>query len=157
MPIKSLKKLNLNKKNWRDSSLRHNKLILRSKTFLPLDLIFRHGFNISLIYSGSTKNITSVSKLGKLPEELLGIQKTQKAAVFLFERTWALEWFKILIKLKILILFVHSKSQSRMESPLKWSSFLILFFVLLIPLLFMNENILNFNHRYLCQRPLRFY
>jgi hypothetical protein len=63
-------------------------MILRSKTFLPLDLIFRHGFNISLIYSGSTKNITSVSKLGKLPEELLGIQKTEKAAVFLFERTW---------------------------------------------------------------------
>jgi hypothetical protein len=123
MPIKSWKKLNLNKKNWRDSSLRHNKLILRSKTFLPLDLIFRHGFNISLIYSGSTKNITSVSKLGKLPEELLGIQKTQKAAVFLFERTWALEWFKILIKLKILILFVHSKSQSRMESPPKMKQF----------------------------------
>jgi hypothetical protein len=55
---------------------------MRSKTFLPLDLIFRLGFNISLFYSGSTKNITSVSKLGKLPEELLGIQKTQKAAVF---------------------------------------------------------------------------
>jgi hypothetical protein len=28
------------KKNLRDSSLGHNKLILRSKTFLPLDLIF---------------------------------------------------------------------------------------------------------------------
>jgi hypothetical protein len=123
MPIKSWKKLNLNKKNWRDSSLRHNKLILRSKTFLPLDLIFRHGFNISLIYSGSTKNITSVSKLGKLPEELLGIQKTQKAAVFLFERTWALEWFKILIKLKILKLFVHSKSQKLHGIPPEMKQF----------------------------------
>jgi hypothetical protein len=49
-------------------------------------------------YSGRTKYSAFVSKLNKLSEEYLSPQKAQKAAVFLFERSWAGERFKILTK-----------------------------------------------------------
>ena len=44
-----------------------------------------------------------------------------------------------------------------MESPPKIYFFLNFHFALVISQLFINENILNLNHRYLCQRPFKFH
>jgi hypothetical protein len=41
------------------------------------------------MYSGRTKYSAFVSKLSKLSEKYLSLQKTQKAAVFLIERSLA--------------------------------------------------------------------
>jgi hypothetical protein len=41
----------------------------------------------TLLYSGRTKYSAFVSKLNKLSEEYMSPQKTQKAAVFLLERS----------------------------------------------------------------------
>ncbi len=58
------------------------------------------------VYSGRTKYSACVSKLGKLSEQYICPQKTQKALVFLFERFWAGEWFKVLANVKIHKIFL---------------------------------------------------
>ncbi len=79
------------KKNWRDSCLGHNKLILRQKTFWLFDLIFIRWYKMSHIYSGRTKYSPCVSKLRKLSKEYLSPQKTQKAAAFFYSKELGLE------------------------------------------------------------------
>jgi len=156
MPIKSLKKLNLNKKTEGILLLGITNWYWGQKLFCHLIWSSDMDSTFHLFTVGAQRISRVFQNLVSCRRNCSAYRRRRKLRFFLFERTWALEWFKILIKLKILILFVHSKSQSRMESPPKMKQFLILFFVLLILLLFMNENILNFNHRYLCQRPLRF-
>ncbi len=107
MAMKSLEKINFRKKTEGILLLDITNWYWGQKLFLPLDLIFIHWFKTSHIYSGGTKYSPCVSKLRKLSEEYLSPQKTQRAAFFIFERTWAGEWFKILTTLKILKLFVH--------------------------------------------------
>ncbi len=102
---KTFEKNKFEYKNWRDSSLGNKKLTLRSKNFLPVDLIFIHGFKISQIHSRRTKYSPCVSKLVKIVEVISQPTEDAKSCgFFLIKRTWAGEWFKILTNLKI---FVH--------------------------------------------------
>ncbi len=68
--------------------------------------------NHKILYSGRTKYSACASKLSKLSREYLCPQKTQKAAVFffLFERSSAEEWIKILTDVKILKKLLHKMS-----------------------------------------------
>ncbi len=61
--------------------------ILGWKGLVPLMFKILEKSNSRDIYSGRTEYSALVSKLNKLSEEYLSPQKTQKAAVFLFERS----------------------------------------------------------------------
>jgi hypothetical protein len=56
-----------------------------------IDSLFSPGTLVYFLvsyYSGRTKYSAFVSKLSKLSDEYLSPQKTQKAAFFLFEKSW---------------------------------------------------------------------
>ncbi len=109
---KKFGKYKFEKENWRDTSLGHDKLILRSKTFLAtwFDLYTLIPDFTYCTYSGRTKYSPCVSKLRKLSEEYLSPQKTQKAAVFFILKNLGWKMIKNLTNLKILKMFVHIAS-----------------------------------------------
>ena len=110
MAIKSLEKINFRKKTEGILLLDITNWYWGQKLFCHFIWSFIGWYKMSHIYSGGTKYRPCVSKLRKLSEEYLSPQKTQKAAVVLFERTWTCEWFKILTNLKILKIFGHKVS-----------------------------------------------
>ena len=86
-------------------------MILSSKTFWLLVLIFIRWYKMSHIYSGLTKYSPCVSKLKKLSKEYLSPQKTQKAAVFFIQKNLDLKMIKNFNKFKnTYYICTHSKS-----------------------------------------------
>ena len=113
---------------------------------------------MSHIYSGLTKYSPCVSKLKKLSKEYLSPQKTQKAAVFFIQKNLDLKMIKNFNKFKnTYYICTHSKSLKLHGIPPPKMQFFKFFFCSVYFQLFINEDILNFYHGWVCQRFVRFH
>jgi hypothetical protein len=136
-------------------------LILRSKTVLlvwfdPLYIDLKcHKFTV-----GAQNTAHVCQNLKNCWRNISAYKRRKKLRFFLFERTWASEWFKILTYLKIVqYLYIHIVSlQNCIESPLLKCSFFFKFSLgSVTSQLFINEDILNFYHGWVCQRSFKFH
>ncbi len=113
---------------------------------------------MSHIYSGLTKYSPCVSKVRKLSKEYLSPQKTQKAAVFFTQKNLDLKMNKNFDKFKnTYYICIHSKSLKLHGIPPPKMQLLNFSFALFISKLFINEDILNFYHGWVRQRPFIFH
>ena len=99
-----------------------------------------------------------MSKLRKLLKEYLSPQKTQKAAVFFIQKNLDLKMIKNFNKFKKpYYICTHSKSLKLHGIPPPKMQFFKFSVALFISKLFINEDILNFYHGWVCQRPFKFH
>jgi hypothetical protein len=113
---------------------------------------------MSHIYSGLTKYSPCVSKVRKLSKKYLSTQKTQKAAVFFIQKNLDLKMIKNFNKFKnTYYICTHSESLKLHGIPPPKMQFFKFFFCSVISKLFINEDILNFYHGWVRQRPFIFH